>query len=32
VVYVEQHSIHRGDGAIMETHSYGNDPCPSKDS
>jgi hypothetical protein len=26
-----EHSIHRGDGAITEKNSYGNDPNPPKD-
>jgi hypothetical protein len=27
-----EHTIHRSDGAITEKNSYGNDPCPPKDS
>jgi hypothetical protein len=27
-----EHSIHREDGAITEKNSYGNDPCPPRDS
>ena len=27
-----EHTIHRRDGVITEKNSYGNDPCPPKDS
>lgn len=27
-----EHTIHRTDGVITEKNSYGNDPCPPKDS
>jgi hypothetical protein len=27
-----EHTIHRADGVITEKNSYGNDPCPPKDS
>lgn len=27
-----EHIIHRPDGRIREANSYGNDPCPPKDS
>ena len=26
-----EHVIHRSDGVITESNSYGNDPCPPKD-
>jgi hypothetical protein len=27
-----EHTIHRGDGVMTEKNSYGNDPCPPRDS
>ena len=27
-----EHTIHREDGVITEKNSYGNDPCPPRDS